>query len=135
MLNFGFEIVCALLMAMSLVFIIIEVRSRFDKSFLIFGITNFLLSIFCAIDIWIQPGLITLYWTRIQHIIAAFFPAFITWYLFVMLKRKNFTIIRGMFFIGICFALLFFTNVMFRPSENEIISTVIEVRPLRWRLS
>ncbi len=125
MVNFVLGIICALLMSMSIVFIVIEVRSRFDKSFLIFGVTNILLSIFCAIDIWIQPGLITLYWTRIQHVIAAFFPALITWYLFVILKRKKFTIVRGMFFIGVCFALLFFTNLMFRPSEKEIMSTVI----------
>jgi len=125
MLNFAFQIVCALLMAMSLIFIVIELRARFDKSFLIFGITNLLLSIFCAIDIWIQPGLITLTWTRIQHIIAAFFPALIMWYLLVMLHRTSFIIIRGMFFIGVCFSLLFFSNSMFRPSENEIASTMV----------
>jgi len=112
-------------MAMSVVFIVIEVRSRFDKSFLIFGITNLLLAIFCAIDIWIQPGYINLYWTRIQHVIAAFFPAFITWYLMIMLRRTNLAIVRFMFFLGFCFSLLFFTNIMFRPSESKIFSTAV----------
>ncbi len=112
-------------MAMSLIFIIIEVRSRFDKSFLIFGITNLLLSAFCAIDIWIQPGAQTIYWTRIQHIIAAFFPALITWYLMIVLHRSNFNIIKLMLFIGICFSLLFCTNIMLRPSEKEIVSTTV----------
>lgn len=125
MLNFVLQIVCAFLMAMSLVFIIIEVRSRFDKSFLIFGITNLLISAFCAIDIWMQPGGQTIYWTRIQHVIAAFFPAFITWYLFILLGRSNFMLVRGMFFIGSCFSLLFFTNIMFRPSEKEVVSTTV----------
>jgi signal transduction histidine kinase len=125
MLDFALQIVCSFLMAMSLIFIVIEVRSRFDKSFLIFGITNLLLSIFCAIDIWIQPGYINLYWTRVQHIIAAFFPAFITWYLMVMLRRKNLAITRFMFFLGFCFSLLFFTNIMFRSSESKIYSTAV----------
>ena len=123
MLDFVLQIVCAFLMAMSVVFIVIEVRSRFDKSFLIFGITNLLLSAFCAIDIWIQPGAQTIYWTRIQHVIAAFFPAFITWYLLVMLLRSKYMLVRLLFFIGFCFTLLFFTNFMLLPSEKEIVST------------
>jgi signal transduction histidine kinase len=123
MLDFALQIVCSLLMAMSVVFIVIEVRSRFDKSFLIFGITNLLLSAFCAIDIWIQPDAQTIYWTRIQHVIAAFFPAFITWYLLVMLLRSKYMLVRLMFFIGFCFTLLFFTNFMLLASEKEIVST------------
>ncbi len=125
MLDFALQIVCSFLMAMSLIFIVIEVRARFDRSFLIFGITSLILSIFCAIDIWMQPGIISLYWTRVQHVIAAFFPAFIAWYLLIMLKRQNLVIVRIMFFIGFCLALLFFTNIMLRPTEKEIASTTV----------
>lgn len=125
MLDFALQIVCSFLMAMSLIFIVIEVRARFDRSFLIFGITSLILSIFCAIDIWMQPGIISLYWTRVQHVIAAFFPAFIAWYLLIMLKRQNLVIVRIMFFIGFCLALLFFTNFMLRPTEKEIASTMV----------
>ncbi len=125
MLDFALQIVCSFLMAMSLIFIVIEVRARFDRSFLIFGITSVILSIFCAIDIWMQPGIISLYWTRVQHVIAAFFPAFIAWYLLIMLKRQNLVIVRIMFFIGFCLALLFFTNIMLRPTEKEIASTTV----------
>jgi signal transduction histidine kinase len=123
--NFVLEIVCTFLMAMSVIFIVIELRARFDKSFLIFGITNLLLSFFCAIDIWIQPGAQTLFWTRIQHIIASFFPALILWYLMVLLRKMNEKFIRLLFFIGICFSVLFLTNVMLRPSEKEIASTAV----------
>ncbi len=125
MLNFVLEIVCTFLMAMSLIFIVIELRARFDRSFLVFGITNLLLAFFCAIDIWIQPGLITLQWTRIQHIIAAFFPALILWYLMIMLHRTTFFTIRMMFFSGLCFSLLFYTNLMLKPTEKEIASTMV----------
>jgi signal transduction histidine kinase len=112
-------------MAMSIVFIVIELRARFDRSFLIFGITNLLLAFFCAIDIWIQPGTIRMDWTRIQHVIAAFFPAFILWYLMALLNRRSSSIIKSMFFIGFCFSLLFFTNIMFRFTEKGIESTII----------
>jgi signal transduction histidine kinase len=123
MFNFALEIVCTFLMAMSLIFIVMELRARFDRSFLVFGITNLLLAFFCAIDIWMQPGAQTLAWTRIQHVIATFFPAFILWYLMILLHNERPLVIRFMFFIGICFSVLFHTNAMLKPSEKEIIST------------
>jgi signal transduction histidine kinase len=125
MLNFVLEIVCTFLMAMSLIFIVIELRARFDKSFLIFGITNLLLAFFCAIDLWIQPNAQILSWTRIQHVIAAFFPVFILWYLMILLRKERESLIRIMFFIGACFSILFFTNLMLKPSEKEITSTMV----------
>jgi len=123
MLNFAMELVCTLLMSMSVVFIVVELRARFEKSFLIFGIMNIMLSVFCAIDIWIQPDTQTVFWTRIQHIIAVFFPAFITWYILLLLRRVNFNQIRLLFLTGIFFSLLFSTDLMLRPSEREIIGT------------
>jgi signal transduction histidine kinase len=125
MFNFLLEIACSFLMAMSVIFIVIELRARFDKSFLIFGITNLLLASFCAIDIWIQPGVQTLAWTRIQHVIATFFPAFILWYLMILLRKEHDVFIRFLFFIGFCFSILFFTNIMLKPSEKEIGSTMV----------
>jgi signal transduction histidine kinase len=112
-------------MAMSIVFIVIELNARFERSFLIFGIANLLLSSFCAIDIWIQSDIANLYWTRIQHIIVAFFPAFIIWYLQLLLKQVDFKIITAMVIISFCFSILFFTNLMFRPSPREIASTLL----------
>jgi signal transduction histidine kinase len=113
------------LVAMSLVFIVVELRTRFDKSFLIFGITNLLLSFFCAIDIWFQPTRQTIPWTRIQHIIAAFFPALILWYLMILLRKINAALICALFVIGGCFSLLFLTNFMIKPSEKEVMSTFL----------
>ncbi len=125
MLDFPLKLICALLMSMSIVFIVIELRSRFEKSFLIFGITNILLSVFCAIDIWIQPDAQTIYWTRIQHIIAVFFPAFGIWYIFLLLRREQANKVRLLFFIGMCFSLLFSTDQMLMPSGKEIVGTTL----------
>ena len=125
MFNMALEIACIFLAAMSIIFIIIELRTHFDKSFIVFSITSLLLVFFCAIDIWIQPGAQTLAWTRVQHAIAAFFPAFILWYLTILLRKEGDGVIRFMLFIGVCFSILFHTNAMLQPSETEIISTTL----------
>jgi signal transduction histidine kinase len=125
MLNSALQIVCTSLMAMSVIFIAIEVRSRFDKSFLIFGITNLLLAFFCAIDLWIQPEVLTLKWTQIQHSIASFFPVLILWYLMIVLRQINVIVLRILFLLGICFSILFYTGIMFKPTGKEIVSTMV----------
>ncbi len=125
MYNFVLEIVCAFLMAMSLIFIIIELRARFDRSFLIFGISNILLSLFCGIDLWIQPEFQTLYWTKIQHIIAAFIPTCLVWYLLLFLNKHQENVIRGMFFLSMVFSVLFFTDLMLKPSAKEVTGTIL----------
>lgn len=125
MLNFVFEIVCAFLMAMSLIFIIIELQARFDRSFLIFGISNILLSLFCGIDLWIQPHAQTLYWTKIQHIIAAFFPTCLIWYLLIFLNKNKDSVVKVMLFISMVFSVLFFTDFMLKPSAREVTGTLL----------
>lgn len=124
-LNFVLEIVCSFLMAMSLIFVTIELRARFDRSFLIFGITTILLSFFCGIDLWIQPQIQTLYWTKIQHIIAAFFPSFLIWYLLIFLKKNNESVIKIMLFFSMVFSVLFFTDYMLKPSDREVTGTLL----------
>jgi signal transduction histidine kinase len=124
-LNFVLEIVCAFLMAMSLIFIIIELRARFDRSFLIFGISNILLSLFCGIDLWIQPHTQTLYWTKIQHIIAAFFPTCLIWYLLIFFNKYQQNVIKTMLFLSMVFSVLFFTDLMLKPSEREVTGTLL----------
>jgi signal transduction histidine kinase len=125
MLNSALQIVCTSLMAMSVIFIAIELRSRFDKSFLVFGITNLFLAFFCAIDLWIQPEVLTLKWTQIQHSIASFFPVLILWYLMIVLRQINVIVLQIMFIIGISFSILFYTGIMFKPTDKEIVSTMV----------
>jgi signal transduction histidine kinase len=125
MIIFLLEILCAFLISMSLVFVVIQIRARFDKSFLIFGISNLLLCSFCAIDIWLQPGGQELHWTRLQHILASFFPPFIVWHIMLVIKKENLNIVRILVLTSIVFALLFLTDVMLKCSENEVTSTFI----------
>ena len=113
------------LMAMSLIFIVIELRAKFDRSFLIFGFTNLLLSVFCAIDIWLQPNQMSLNLTKIQNAIAAFFPAFLYWYLMLLLRRQNNSIRKLLFLAGFVFASLLFSNLMIVSAGQIFKETLI----------
>jgi signal transduction histidine kinase len=125
MVNFILENVCSFLVAMNLIFIVIELRSKFDRSFLIFGISNMLISVSCAIDIWLQPEYQTINCTRIQHVIAVFFPATITWYLGVIIHKEIETQVKLLLFAGVLFTPFFFTDIMLRPDGKEAVSTII----------
>lgn len=125
MINFFLEILCSFLIAMSLLFIVVQIKVKFDKSFLIFGISNLLFCSFCAIDIWLQPAAQVLHWTRLQHVIASFFPPFCTWHIMLVMKRENMDTIRFLSLGSIVIALLFITNVMLVERNNEISATLL----------
>jgi signal transduction histidine kinase len=110
---------------MSLVFIVIQIRARFDKSFLIFGIANLLLCSFSAIDIWLQPTTQILHWTKLQHIIASFFPPCITWYILLSVQKENLNLIRSLFILATLISLTFFTDLMLIQSGNEVVGTPV----------
>lgn len=125
MINFFLEILCSFLIAMSLVFIVIQIRARFDKSFLIFGIANLLLCSFSAIDIWLQHESMVVHWTRIQHIVASFFPPFILWYILLSVHRENLNLIRWKFIAATLVSLTFFSNLMLVQVGNEVTGTTL----------
>ncbi len=68
------QILCSFLFAVGLLFIIIELRSRYDVSFLFFGISLILYSALTSIDIFIIPTVSSvqdlLYWVRIFHVLS-----------------------------------------------------------------
>ncbi len=125
MLIFIEQITCSFLIAMSFVFIAIELKVKFEKNFLIFGISNLLMCSFCAIDIWLQPKGQTLHWTRLQHIIACFFPPFLAWHLMLTARKLNITIVKLFFLVGILFTFPFLTDIMLKPSAREVVSTTV----------
>jgi len=125
MIEIVFQFVCAFLIAMSVLFIVVELRARFERSFLIFGITNLLLLTFCAIDIWFERDVAQLQWEIVQHIIVAFVPGFMFWYLMLVLNRINRWALRGLFFLGAGFSLLFLSNTMLRPVPGDVLSTAL----------
>lgn len=88
MVNFGFQLICAFLIATGLLFILIDLRTKYDRSFRFFGASLLLLCAMCSIDIWIMPSVsdpdAALAWQRIFHAIACFFIPFSMWYLLIL---------------------------------------------------
>lgn len=117
-------VLCSLLISMSLIFIVIEVRANFDRSFLVFGIVNLLICSFCIIDILFQPSEQILHWTLLQHLIASFFPPFSLWLVLLIINNVRWTLIKAAFLIGIVFSILFLSGIMLKTDENQVVSTL-----------
>jgi signal transduction histidine kinase len=125
MFTFIGQTICAFLISISVLFIVIEMSAKFDRRFLVFGTTNLLLCLFCAIDFWFQFDGQTLYWTKAQHIIASFFPAMLIWHVMLLVRKVNMQLVRLLLFLGMIFTGLFLSTVMLQPHQNEIISTTL----------
>jgi signal transduction histidine kinase len=124
-MNIIAQIICSFLISMSVIFIVVELRAGFERRFLVFGATNLLLCLFCAIDIWFQPDKQLLHWTRAQHVLASFFPAMLSWHCMLIVGKIKLDIVRWLFFTGTLFVVLFCTGIMLKASNLEIISTMV----------
>jgi len=84
------QLISLFLVASGLLFIIIELFVKFDRSFLFLGIALIIFGFVPAVDIWILPQEYApapvLFWTRIQHILAFMLFPIILWYLKNFLK-------------------------------------------------
>lgn len=90
MVNLGFQFICAALFAIGLLFILIDFRTKYDRSFRFFGASLLFLCAMCAIDIWIMPMVKqpeeALAWQRLFHVMACLFIPFSLWYLLILAK-------------------------------------------------
>jgi signal transduction histidine kinase len=88
MANVILQVICSFLFAVGLFFIVLELRTRFDRSFRFFGVSLLLLCTMTAIDIWLIPNASTLaqnlFWQRAYHGIACLFIPFSLWYLCIL---------------------------------------------------
>lgn len=126
MINFILQIICSFLIAMSFIFIVVEMRAKVHKRFLIFGVSNLLLCSFCAIDIWILYNNPThLIWTKLQHIVILVFLPFFTWHHLILVHRENFKIIKALFFVTMLFSIAFFSDWMMTLENDKIVSTML----------
>ncbi len=125
MITFILQIICSFLFAMSIIFVFVELRARFDKSFLVFGICNLLLCTFCAIDILVQYDTAHLTWTKLQHVIASFFVPFLAWHLFTIMHIENTKLLKTLFFIATLFSLTFFSNILLTGDTGGMETTLL----------
>jgi signal transduction histidine kinase len=86
------QIICAFLFAVGALFILIDVRSRFDRSFRFFGVSLILLCAMVTIDLWVTPGVTDsnklLFWQRLFHFITCVFISFSVWYLLILTSSR-----------------------------------------------
>jgi signal transduction histidine kinase len=108
-----FKIATAMLFACGAAFSFIDLRSRFERSFLHFGITIMLLCLFTAVDLWFNPVESHLKMTEFQHIIFCFIPPFMLWYLSELAEEKHLNYLRGTFLLSLIMSVFFADGGMF----------------------
>lgn len=116
-------ICCLFLLAFSIIFIVIELRARFDRIFLAYGLSTLLIAIFCLIDVAFQPVSMTIPLTKIQHCIGSFFPACILWQVLLLCNIKHPVLIKLATGMGMVSLMLFLSTTMFTRAGTEIIGT------------
>ena len=125
MIQFVMVVIVGFLLAMGVIFIVIELRSRFNPSFLIFGIANILLSLFCLVDIELQPHRMTVGWTKLQHVLAAFFPSVLLWHLMTLVGRVHVRILQTLAAAGVLFSLSMISDAMFSVQGGKLTGTIL----------
>lgn len=127
MINLILNLLCTFLLCVGIIFIFIELRTRFDKCFFYFGLLTVLLCFFTGIDIWILPEIEMLseklHWFKIQHIIACgIIPL-----LYVVLSKiadSSFSkSIHIVFTLSAMFTLFFLSELPFRIHNDTIITS------------
>jgi len=115
--------ICTSLVAISLVLILIELRTRFDASQFYVGLTVILLCLFSAIDLWGPHPIASKYWHQIQHLLFVFIPPVIIKYLSILTTKDADKLVRLLFALGIPIGLVFLTGIMFTGDKHKILPT------------
>jgi signal transduction histidine kinase len=102
------QIICSSLIAVGLFFLLIDLRTKFDKSFRYFGIALLLLCAMTGIDLWIIPRLQApaelLYWNRIMYTVGCVFSLFYFWYMAELTRtvKVNYIRVLGALAFALC---------------------------------
>ncbi|MBD3241764.1 MAG: hypothetical protein GF331_14335 [Chitinivibrionales bacterium] len=117
-----FEWLCSFLLAAGILLILIELRTRYDKTFLLSGFSIILVTAFAALDIFVLPAhsdqTRLLYWTRIQHVFGAGIVVFLSWYLMVITQNVNMKLLNGIILASGVICPLLFVDSMLRKSPD-----------------
>lgn len=125
MLLLFLQAICISLCGYSIGLIYWELKTKFDKSFLYFGITIILLCLFCAIDLWKQPFSFNLKWTNLQHVISCLVTPFFIKYLHTLIKKDDIVFQKILFIISGIISILFVLNLMFIVNDNNATPNLI----------
>lgn len=115
-----FQSLCICIFAVSLLLTIVELRTRFDRVFLYYGISSMILCLFCGFDLWEKFSSNEF---SIQHAIFCFFPPIFIKYLAHFKKDTGENRVRILLFCGVVISSLFLSGAMFRPGASIGIPT------------
>ncbi|HLP42308.1 MAG TPA: HAMP domain-containing sensor histidine kinase [Fibrobacteria bacterium] len=125
MILFSLQILCSMLFATGLLFTLVDLRTRYDKTFRYFGLSLIFLSCIAGIDLWIQPDLRDLdakmYWQRVLHVLACGFVPFSYGYLCHVGRAHRPILLRGLFLSSLVFAALFFLDGMLKVDGDKVV--------------
>lgn len=119
------RIICSLLFATGLLFTILDLRTRYDKSIRYFGLALIFLSAIAGIDLQIMPTLTDpedrLYWQRMLHIMACGFIPFSISYLASITRANATRLVTCLAFASLCFSGLFFNSRMLALKAGGVV--------------
>jgi len=107
-------VLCLLLMVIGAFFIALELKTKIDRSLPVFAVRNFLIGLFCAVDIWIvRGGHSSMGCIMLLHALASFFPPLFVWNISVISGKRNKKVVAALILLAAAFSALFFSGVMF----------------------
>jgi signal transduction histidine kinase len=119
------RVICSLLFATGLLFALLDLRTRFDKSIRYFGLALIFLSLIAGIDLQVMPSLTApadrLYWQRVLHIMACGFVPFSYSYLAGITGAQAGKAVRLFGFASLVFACLFFDSRMLALEDGSVV--------------
>jgi len=113
---------CLLLMVIGAFFIVLEFKTKIDRNLPVFAVRNFLIGLFCVVDIWIMRGRhSSMGCIMLLHAIASFFPPLFVWNIMVISGKWNAKVIKALVVLAAVFSTLFFSGVMFSRGADGVI--------------
>jgi signal transduction histidine kinase len=118
------QILCSFLFATGFLFTLIDLRTKYDRSFRYFGLSLIFLASLAAIDLWIFPRLETgrehLFWQRVYHAVACLFIPYSLSYLYLITKRRGSQVPRYFLFATLAVMPLIFTDWMLTLRDGKV---------------
>jgi len=122
------QFICALLFAVGLLFILIDLRTHFDRSFRFFGISLVLLCAMTGIDLWIIPNTESIarqiFWQRVFHGLACIFIPFSIWYIALLTHSAVLKAMRFIILMSSILAAAFQTDLFIQEVDGSFRGTI-----------
>ena len=113
---------CLLLMVIGAFFVVLEFKARIDRSLPVYAVRNFLIGLFCVVDIWVVRGSHSSMWCiLLLHAVVLLFPPLFVWNIMVISGKRNAKVVKTLVALAAVFAALFFSGIMFRRAADGVI--------------